>query len=403
MKILTFGDSTHTISGFGTAIRELDTHLHKVGHEVYHIGWQHFGQEIIASFHDKVLGYTELPNIGGHQFGEKALQYWLPKINPDVLITLGDFWMIQHIFKTDMPWAHCAWYPIDGYPITDQMKEMLARIDYRVCLSKYGADLVKAEGINTSYIPHGIDTTIFKPLLENDVVDMKKRLGLPLDATIIGRVDRNQSRKMIPRTMKAFAKLHKEFPNTALLLWMDKVDREGWDLGFCAKRLGLKEGEDIFFPPPDMMANFMYGTSSEELALVMNTMDIHCYLTGGEGFGLTALETMACGAVNVCTDYTTCKEIQGDWTCGLPVKVETFMMGNAGVDRALADVNHAYEQMKYLIQNPNEMKLRGERGVKRAQEVYDIKIVTDQFDKYLRENIGNFSDREKDVYERNTN
>jgi len=365
----------------------LDTYLHKVGHDVAHIGWQSFGQEMVASFHKDVLGYRILPNIYGDRFGERAIKYWLPKENPDVLITLADFWMISYLYKTEIPVPWLYWFPIDGYPVTDQIKEILKRVDYKVCISKYGADLIKAEGIQTDQIPHGVKTNIFKPLDEQTIGEMRQKLGIPPSKIVIGRVDRNQTRKKIPRTIKSFVKLHKDYPNTVLLLWMDKVDKEGWDLSFIVKRFGLQEGKDVIFPSPDMMANFMYGVSEETLAEVYNCIDIFCYLTGGEGWGLTLTESLSCGCANVATTYTTSKEILGNWTCGLPVKVETFETGSAGVDRALADVDHAYEQMKWLIENPDEKKAMSERGVKRAREVYDINIIVKQFDEYLRDRI----------------
>ena len=381
------GDSIHTISGFGSALRNLATYLHKQGHEVYTIGWQTFGQKFVASFHEEILGFTVLPNIGAHRFGQDALKYWLPIIQPDLLLVLADFWMISYIYKSEMPYPYCHWYPIDGIPVTDQIMEMLRRTDYRVCISNWGADLVRAEGLDTYAITHGVKTKVFKPLREAEKLEMKAKIGIPADNIVIGRIDRNKSRKKIPRTILAFAKLHKEYPNTSLLLWMDRSDHEGWDLPFIIKRFGLKEDKDVFFPPPDMMANFMYGVDEKDLAAAMNVVDIHCWLTGGEGFGLTGLETMACGAVNVATDYTTPKEIFGNWTCAVPVKVEFFEVGNAGVDRAFASVDDAYDKMKYLIESPDVMKGLRENGIKRAKEVYDWDLIVKQWDKYIRENI----------------
>jgi len=388
MKLLLQGDSAHTISGFGTALRNLGTYLHKVGHEVYHMGWQTFGQKMVASFHDKVLGYSFLPNVGGHRFGEVGIKYWLPRINPDALIMLADFWMIGYIFQSEISYPIVYWYPVDGYPVTDMMIEALKRMDHRICISRFGRDLIIEKGLDTSYIPHGVDISAHKPRDKSEIREMKQKIGIPLHAKVIGRVDRNQSRKKIPRTIKAYIELKKDYgDDIVLLLWMDKRDKEGWDLPFICKRLGLEEGKDFFFPPPDMLANFMYGVDVEDLSRVMGCIDIHCWLTGGEGFGLTGLETMANGAVNVATDYTTPKEIFGDWTCGLPVKVESFETGSAGVDRSLADIDHAYEQMKWLLENLDEMKVIRERGIKRAREVYDWNIIVKQFDEFLRENL----------------
>jgi len=391
MKILMMSDSWHTISGFGTASRYLAKHLHNSGHDVSYIGWQTFGQKQVASFHDEILGFKGLPNVGGQRFGEQAWQYWLPRVKPDVFLTLADFWMLLSLFKTnELPVAWSMWYPIDGYPMTDQIEQMLRRIDYPVAMSEYGANMTAEKGISTGMVPHGVDKSIYKPYHLKVSGEMKAKIGIPENAFVVGRVDRNQSRKKIPRAIKAFVEFHKDFPDSVLYLHMDKRDTEGWDLTYILKRFGLEEGKNVFFPPPDMMANFMYGLAPEELAQVMNIIDIHLWTTGGEGFGLTGLETMACGAVNVATDYTTPPEIfqfgKKD-ACGLPIRVETFEVGNAGVDRSLIDVGHAYEQMKWLRENPDEMKVMRDNGLKRSTKVYDWSVVGTSYDKYLRDNI----------------
>ena len=247
--------------------------------------------------------------------------------------------------------------------------------------------MVRERGFSTGIIPHGLKTQVFKPYKDARVNDMKRRLGIPLNAFVIGRVDRNQKRKKIPRTIKAFLPFKKDFPDSVLLLWMDKKDHEGWDLDFITKRFGLKPGVDVIFPPPDMMANFMYGVGEQDLAAMMNCIDIHLWLTGGEGFGLTGLETMGCGAVNVATDYTTPSWLFDEWKCGLPVKVETFEVGNAGVDRALADPMDAYGKMKYLRENPDELKVLRDNGIRRAQTVFQWDKVTKDFDLWIRDNV----------------
>jgi glycosyltransferase involved in cell wall biosynthesis len=388
MRIMLVGDSTAVISGFGSALRNLATYLHQRGHTIAHLGWQTMGQERIASFHDNVLGYKVLPNIGGQQFGEMAFKYWLPKWKPDLVITLADFWMISYMFKMETNTPILMWYPIDGFPLTDQIVEMLKNIDYAVCMSEYGRDMVSKVGIHTKHIPHGVKSDVFTPKPEDVRAAMRRELGIPPGKIVVGRVDRNQTRKKIPRTIKAFVKLHKQFPDTVLYLHMDKRDREGWDLPYIVKRFGLTEGKDVFFPTPDMLANFMYGISEKRLAIIMSMIDIHLWLTGGEGFGLTGLETMSSGAVNVASNYTTPPELFQFGkanACGLPVKIDSFETGAAGVDRALADTDDAYEKMKWLLENRDEMAQLSRNGVARAKEHYDWRIVTENFDNIIRD------------------
>ena len=389
------GDSPHTISGFGTALRHLDTYFHNVGHEVYHIGYQTFGQEMIASFHDRILGYKLLPNIGGKRFGDDAWKFWLPQINPDIFLTLADFWMLIDVFRnaiTQCP--YCMWYPIDGYPLTSQLKEMLHNVDYRICISEYGRDMVRGEGIATKYVPHGTDTSIFKPISNSERKEMRNQLGISTrdDMILFGVFSRNQSRKKHPRAVRMFAKIKEMYPelNMGLLLWMDRKDSEGWDMEFVCQRLGLNIGYDVFFPPVNMMPNFMYGVDSSTLAKIMASCDFHLFPTGGEGFGLTIPETMACGVLNFATEYTTPPEIlrfgKKD-QCGLPLKVETFEMGNAGVDRALVDVDFGVGQIKWALENPDEVIVMKENGIKRARKFYDWGEVVQKFDTELRDMI----------------
>jgi len=387
MKIVTMGDSPHTISGFGTAMRFLDTYLHNVGHEVYHIGFQSFGQEMVASFHDSVLGYKVLPNIGGKRFGDDAWKFWLPKINPDVFLTLADFWMLIDLFRNDVEYPWAMWYPIDGYPLTTQLEEMLKKLDYRVCMSNWGAEMVRRKGFSSHHIPHGVDTTIFSPKHPKENMATRDLLGIPRNCILLGVFGRNQNRKKHPRAIKIFLEARKQRPDLdiRMLMWMDMRDTEGWDFEFICKRYGLVIGKDVFFPPTHIMPNFMYGAPSELMGKIMSCCDIKLDTTGGEGFGLTNVEAMSAGTLVIGTDYTTVGEILGDWKCGLPINVETWDMGNAGVDRAMVDVQHGASQVLWAIDNVDEVIAMTKLGVERAKEVYDWGVVVQQFDQYLRD------------------
>ena len=77
----------------------------------------------------------------------------------------------------------------------------LANVDYGVAMSRYGQiGLKKDFDFDTTYIPHGVDTTLFKPLLNPKYGKEDKP-----DAFIVGCVARNQHRKNIPRLIKGFA------------------------------------------------------------------------------------------------------------------------------------------------------------------------------------------------------
>jgi len=372
-------------------MRNLADGLGRVGHEVFYLGWQSFGQPMgpPVYFHKRKLHFESLPNTGGKQFGQLALPYWIAKKEPDVVLTLGDFWMLSWMWKSDIITTWTYWFPIDGVPITDDIKRMLKRVDVPVCFSKFGYNLCTEAGIRCYYIPHGVNTKIFRPLPEEEKRRIKIEYGIPPDKKVIIRVDRNQRRKKIPQTLLAFKIFHEWYPDTVLYLHMDKRDPEGWDLEFIAKRLGLKVGKDVFFPPPHKMRDFMLGVSEEEMNRVYNMGWVHDRLTGGEGFGLSGVEGMAAGLPSVATNYTTSEELFGD--CGLLVKVQFWEIAGAGVDRAWADPEDAAAKYKELYENPDLYEKFSRRAVEKARKEYDWdRVVIPAFDRLLRKWISEY-------------
>jgi glycosyltransferase involved in cell wall biosynthesis len=115
------------------------------------------------------------------------------------------------------------------------------------------------------------------------------------------------------------------------------------------ERLGL---QGRIFQTPQYV-NYMYGLTSQRMNQLYNSFDIHFSATGGEGFGLSTVESQAAGLPNVITDYTTSKELVQDH--GELVKVETFEVCGAGVDRALIDMNDAAER---ILKLKNDSELR---------------------------------------------
>lgn len=392
LKILGMSDSWNTISGFATAMRNIMDGLGKLGHECHMVGWQSFGQPTRATFHDRILNFEGLPNTGGGRFGENALPYWVARIEPDVILTLGDFWMVAWMWKYEYPMGWALLYPIDGYPVTDDIVEMLKKVDIRIAYSQYGKRLVNEKGISTHMIPHGVSLVDFHPLSEPERMMARDEYRVPKDAWVVNCVTRNQERKMLDILVKAFIPFHKQFPNTILFFHTDKKDREGWDLPFILKRFGLQEGRDVLFTPPDKMRDFMTGVDFADLNKIYNLGNpgVHCIPSGGEGFGLPWIESQSAGVVNIAPDYTTAYELfEDNYRSGVLVKVdpEDFIVGGAGVDRSRVKVDRLYGVMKWCYENPDEMEVLRKNSLCRAKEYdWETKIVP-LFDKLLRETV----------------
>ena len=64
------------------------------------------------------------------------------------------------------PWKLGVLYLTMENHLFQQWAGQLANVDYGVAMSRYGQiGLKKDFDFDTTYIPHGVDTTLFKPLL----------------------------------------------------------------------------------------------------------------------------------------------------------------------------------------------------------------------------------------------
>jgi glycosyltransferase involved in cell wall biosynthesis len=173
--------------------------------------------------------------------------------------------------------------------------------------------MAEAAGLASFYVPHGIDTNIFRPIDRNEA---RKRLGWPADKFIVGMVSANKGnppRKSFFEQITAFAALHKLHPDTMLYLHTDdgKHGGECVDLVKYCEVMGLKVGYlTSAGVDPDVEVLFaeqytyLMGMPDVYLVDVYNSFDVLMNVSMGEGFGIPIVEAQACG----------CPVIVGDWT-----------------------------------------------------------------------------------------
>ena len=353
LKILAVSDSAWAPTGFGTNTKNVAAILNTEGHHIgyggcqnpHHSKWQcpwPLGQE------ETWATFEQLPIMfpGAEKYGSQSFPHWVKGFKPDLILAHLDFQMFKHItdaktprfmqlpiydnngkplsrkarmdlmnnaYKQIMkgvPWKLAVIIPYDGEPSLPQWQQQLDVIDHGVAMSRYGQiGLKKDFDKDTTYIPHGVDTNLFKPILNPNYKDtpLKKLVG---DAFIVGCVSRNQHRKYIPRLVKGFAqfvKKNKLTPKDArLMLHMDWTDAMGWPFPSFADQYGIG---DYLMPPLMKRLDEGEAIDEEQMAHLYNCMDVFVLPTGGEGFGIPTLEAMSCGVPICATNYTTSHEL----------------------------------------------------------------------------------------------
>tara|TARA_Y100001970_G_C14245535_1_gene867904 strand:+ start:1200 stop:2471 length:1272 start_codon:yes stop_codon:yes gene_type:complete len=384
IRILTLGDHPLSPSGVGTQTKYVCTALLDTGKfSILSLGG--------AIKHDdyrqiKVNPYGEdwriIPTDG---YGTKEMiRSILATENIDIVWIMTDprFWgWLWEMENEIRPHCPIVYYHVwDNYPVPKFNRSSYMSNDYIACISKLTHDVVKqaAPKVRSQYVPHAVDSEIFKPLPEPDVEAIKEQLwgsqGHDPEIFTVFWNNRNARRKQSGTLIYWFKKfLDKVGHDKArLLMHTDPYDRHGQDLPTIIRDLGLSVNQ------------IMLSTDKidpRHLAGLYNCVDCTINISDAEGFGLSTLESLSCGTpiiVNMTgglqeqvtngTDwfgiglFPTAKSLIGSQT------VPYIYEDRLGKDQV---VNALY---KMYLMDPKERKKLGMQGRNHVIENYNFKV-----------------------------
>jgi glycosyltransferase involved in cell wall biosynthesis len=137
--------------------------------------------------------------------------------------------------------------------------------------------------------------------------DAKAAFNIKPDRLIVLRTDRNVERKFYDRLFAAMVPVFDAVPQVDLMIHCRPVDegRSLWDeIGRLHPRY---HGRIMLTNAHDTWR----GLPVEGLAALLNAADLYVSTTGGEGFGLTLAESLACEVPVVVTDWAAEREVVG--------------------------------------------------------------------------------------------
>ncbi len=264
-----------------------------------------------------VLSWNGIPVYGRgyHPYGMDVISAHAASYGADVVITLIDAWVIEPaMFAPGMRWV--AWYPVDHEPLPPPVRDKIARAWRRVVYSRFGERMTRDAGLDCIYIPHGVDTGVFRP---GDHSEAREKLGWPADRYVIGMVAANKgnpSRKAWPAHLEAFAEFRRRHDDAMLYLHTTAGEQaQGVDIPRLLDALGLRYGypgrcdpRDIDVLVCDQYQNLV-GYPDDYMVAAYNAMDVHMLASMGEGFGIPILEAQACGTPVIVGDWTSMTEL----------------------------------------------------------------------------------------------
>ena len=215
---------------------------------------------------------------------------------PDLLWFMTDprffgwLWEIEDEIRSQIPMVY--YHVWDNFPAPMYNAKFYNSTDVICAISKVTHAIVEevAPEVESYYIPHAVDSEVFKPLGRIAAENLRKnQLEDSKDKFIFFWNNRNARRKQSGTLLYWF----KEFlervgeDKATLIMHTEPKDPNGQDLEHIAKELNMHDNGQVFFSkqkyPPNVLAE------------IYNMVDCTINISDAEGFGLATLESLSCG------------------------------------------------------------------------------------------------------------
>ncbi len=331
-------------SGYGTQTAIWITKLKEMGHELS-----------VSSYWGIQGGATQwngipvLPGFGS-AYCSTSLQQHAKAFGPDLIITLGDVWVMDPGVLRELPVAH--WLPVDCRPMSLADRNIVEQSGAQlIAMSRFGFERFATAGYDPLYVPHGIDTQAFRPLGNREELRASCNVG---DEFVIGinAANNDAIRKALPEQMLAFARFARKHDDAILTLHTGVRQDGGQDLEAVAENLGILDRVRVV----DQYRYTAGQISPGDLNEWYNVIDVMAACAYGEGFGLPVVEAQAAGTPVITTRASSMEEVN---PLGIQVDGDPFWNGvHKGwwVRPGIAQVADAFERA--YSERPDREKLR---------------------------------------------
>jgi len=233
MKILWHSNAPFAPSGYGVQTALFVPRIAALGHEIvisspYSFGgspitWEDF--LVLPAVRDQAGNDVMVANYRFHEC--------------DLLITLCDPFGLMACARDLAALNVAHWFPVDCDPLGEADVTVLRDGQgIPVAMSRFGERVLRAEGTDPLYVPHGVDCSLFAP---GDPMAYRDGAEIGPDTFVIGvcAMNRDKTRKGLTEQVMAFAAFHARHPDSVLAMHTAALSNPGLNLGGMAVRLGI--------------------------------------------------------------------------------------------------------------------------------------------------------------------
>jgi glycosyltransferase involved in cell wall biosynthesis len=332
-------------------------------------------------------------SLGGDKFGIHRTATLVTALKPDVVLIQNDAWNVPFYLREIRQVALyrgpvIAFCPPDApnQPAGEQINDLACLVSP----TQFGIDELRAGGYygETAIIPYGIDLELYAPM---DRREARLSLGFDerqLDAFVVGRADRNAPRKRYDLSTEIFAEWWKGAgkPDDAFLYYHCALHDIGWDLMQIARYFGLSKR--VLTTRADLHPSLLM--PEVVLRRVYNSWDLHFSTTLGEGFGLTALESAACGVAQQLPRWSAYGELWHEAAVLIPItrRLATAGEGMNATMGGLLDPDAALKGLDMFYRSRTTRRTFGNLAFSRATDPrFAWDGIANQWDALLRREL----------------
>lgn len=376
--VLWVGDAT-VATGFARCTHNACDALHAAGWEVHVLGLHHYGDPHPYPYQ---IWPPRQPWDGGRDiYGVSRLPLLIERQAPDVVVLLADPWNLPAYLESIDGFESermkqglffqrpkiVGWVAVDA---KNQKGEQVQNLDRVITWTRFAAEELKSGGYDgePSIVPLGVDPEAFRPMDKAAARQAVLGDAVPPDGFVVGVVGRDQPRKRMDLTLEYFAewiKLH-QVEDAYLLLHVSPTGEASCDLRSLVRYHGL--GGRVILSEPHVGR----GHTEQGLLNTYNAMDVYMTTTQGEGFGLPALEAMACGVPCIVPRWSALSDWPGDAAVQVPcsstalnspMNQEPYTIGG------IADRKAFVQELDSMYRSEIHRKAHRERGLRLAQKL----------------------------------
>lgn len=293
IKVLTLSDHPFSPSGVGTQTKYIIEGLLATGkYQFLSLGGAIKHQDYRPQKTEQWKDDWVLIPVDG--YGNKDMIRSIMRTEkPDVIWFMTDprfwgwLWEMENEIRPNIPMVY--YHVWDNYPYPTYNRKFYLSNDHIATISKLTDDIVRtvAPEVPATYVPHAVNTEVFKRLPETEIAKFKKEnLKIEDDRLVFFWNNRNARRKQSGSVVWWFAEfLKKTAKKATLVMHTDPRDVHGQDLHAIIRELGLVNREVLLSEQK---------IPSENLAYFYNAADATINISDAEGFGLATLESLAC-------------------------------------------------------------------------------------------------------------